>query len=280
MRRACERAVALGLPAIAFTEHLDFTVWRTTTARPPTGLVDRHPAQQRRSTSRATSPSWPRCRERFPELRIWSGVETGEPHLFAASVAAHLRDCPGRPGARLAALAGPTTAGWSGVGQLLWSDPDGTMRRYLGELVDMIESSDVFQVLAHVDFPRRYWPGGHAPVRGEGLRGGVPGGVPGAGLHRPGAGGEHQQPAGLGRPGALVPRGGRRGGQLRQRRPPARRGRADSSTSPSTSSRPPASAPAATGSTSGAAEPPATAGWSGTERGTSPLRELPLGSPG
>jgi histidinol-phosphatase (PHP family) len=24
----------------------------------------------------------------------------------------------------------------------------------------MIETSDVFQVLAHVDFPRRYWPGG------------------------------------------------------------------------------------------------------------------------
>jgi len=24
----------------------------------------------------------------------------------------------------------------------------------------MVESSDVFQVLAHVDFPRRYWPGG------------------------------------------------------------------------------------------------------------------------
>src|SRR3712207_9585647 len=24
----------------------------------------------------------------------------------------------------------------------------------------MIESSEVFQVLAHVDFPRRYWPGG------------------------------------------------------------------------------------------------------------------------
>ena len=25
--RACERAVEVGLPAIAFTEHLDFTVW-------------------------------------------------------------------------------------------------------------------------------------------------------------------------------------------------------------------------------------------------------------
>jgi histidinol-phosphatase (PHP family) len=34
------------------------------------------------------------------------------------------------------------------------------MRRYLAELVDMIEGSDVFQVLAHCDFPRRYWPGG------------------------------------------------------------------------------------------------------------------------
>jgi histidinol-phosphatase (PHP family) len=34
------------------------------------------------------------------------------------------------------------------------------MRRYLSELVDMIENSDVFEVLAHVDFPRRYWPGG------------------------------------------------------------------------------------------------------------------------
>jgi histidinol-phosphatase (PHP family) len=47
-----------------------------------------------------------------------------------------------------------------GVGRLLYADPAATMRRYLGEVVTMIESSDVFQVLAHVDFPRRYWPGG------------------------------------------------------------------------------------------------------------------------
>ena len=62
------------------------------------------------------------------------------------------------------------------------------------------------------------------------------------------------QPAGVGRPGALVPRGGRRGGQLRQRRPPARPPSASSSTWRSTSSRRPASGRAATGSTSGAAE--------------------------
>jgi histidinol-phosphatase (PHP family) len=35
-----------------------------------------------------------------------------------------------------------------------------TMRRYLTEMVAMIEESDVFQVLAHCDYPRRYWPGG------------------------------------------------------------------------------------------------------------------------
>ena len=34
------------------------------------------------------------------------------------------------------------------------------MRRYLTEMVAMIEGSDVFQVLAHCDFPRRYWPAG------------------------------------------------------------------------------------------------------------------------
>jgi histidinol-phosphatase (PHP family) len=27
-------------------------------------------------------------------------------------------------------------------------------------VADMVASSDVFEVLAHVDFPRRYWPGG------------------------------------------------------------------------------------------------------------------------
>ena len=32
------------------------------------------------------------------------------------------------------------------------------MRRYLAELVRLVEGSDIFQVLAHLDFPRRMWP--------------------------------------------------------------------------------------------------------------------------
>ena len=35
---------------------------------------------------------------------------------------------------------------------------DEVMRRYLGEVVRLIEGSDLFQVLAHLDFPRRMWP--------------------------------------------------------------------------------------------------------------------------
>ncbi|CAA9247308.1 MAG: Histidinol-phosphatase, partial [uncultured Blastococcus sp.] len=74
-------------------------------------------------------------------------------------------------------------------------------------------------------FPPALLARGHAALHREDLRGGVPGGVPGAVLHRPGPRDQHQQPAGVGRPDPLVPRGGRGGRQLRQRRPPARRGR-------------------------------------------------------
>jgi histidinol-phosphatase (PHP family) len=159
MARACERAVAEGLPAIAFTEHLDFTVWLEEDRATADGLVDRHPAQQTPIDVEAYAAELQECRERFPQLRIWSGVETGEPHLFAASIAAHLRTSPAdRVLGSLHSLADDGRL--VGVTRLLWSEPAGTMRRYLGELVDMIESSDVFQVLAHCDFPRRYWPGG------------------------------------------------------------------------------------------------------------------------
>ena len=159
MRRACERALALGLPAIAFTEHLDFTVWHADDEATSLGLVDRHPAYQLPIDVDGYWGELTECRERFPDLRIWSGVETGEPHLFAASVAAHLRDSPvDRVLGSLHSLSDDGRL--VGVGRLLHDDPAATMRRYLGEVVRMVETSDVFQVLAHVDFPRRYWPGG------------------------------------------------------------------------------------------------------------------------
>ncbi|MGY1826601.1 PHP domain-containing protein [Blastococcus sp. SYSU DS0541] len=159
MRRACERAIAQGLPAVAFTEHLDFTVWHDEDRATAEGLVDRHPAHQLPIDVEGYFAELAEVRDRFPELRIWSGVETGEPHLFAASIARHLEDSP--VDRILGSLHSLTDEGrLVGVGRLLHVDADATMRRYLGEMVGMIESSGVFQVLAHVDFPRRYWPGG------------------------------------------------------------------------------------------------------------------------
>ena len=35
---------------------------------------------------------------------------------------------------------------------------DEVMRRYFAELLRLVEGSDLFQVLAHMDFPRRMWP--------------------------------------------------------------------------------------------------------------------------
>ncbi len=159
MRRACEKAVQLGLPSIAFTEHLDFTVWDPDDRATDEGLVERHASRHAEIDVQGYFAELAEVRDRFPELRILSGVETGEPHLFGSSVAAYLRDAPvDRILGSLHSLA--SNGRLYGVGHLLWQDEDGTMRRYLAELVDMIESSAVFQVLAHVDFPRRYWPGG------------------------------------------------------------------------------------------------------------------------
>lgn len=159
MRRACERAIAQGIPAIAFTEHLDFTVWQAEDLATERGLTDRYPAHQLPIDVEGYFAELAEVRDRFPELRILSGVEAGEPHLFAASISAHLRHAP------VDRILGSLHSldDWGrlvGVSQLLHQDAHATMRRYLSEMVRMIESSDVFQVLAHADFPRRYWPGG------------------------------------------------------------------------------------------------------------------------
>jgi len=83
MQRSCERAVALGLPSIAFTDHADFAPWPW-----PSGTV---PAGWRATVTEGlmTVPPFPveeyltnveRCRDMFPGLRILSGVELSEPH--------------------------------------------------------------------------------------------------------------------------------------------------------------------------------------------------------
>jgi histidinol-phosphatase (PHP family) len=99
-----------------------------------------------------------KCRELFPQLRVLSGIEAGEPHHFAGSVAAVLR--AGQFDRVLGSLHSIVYNG-----RLLYADrlfrqlpADVVVRAYFAELLRLVEGSDVFQVLAHCDYPRRYWP--------------------------------------------------------------------------------------------------------------------------
>ena len=85
MVRSCEQAVAAGLPGVAFTDHLDFTTW---TDGDRIGTMDLDPHRYARMHLLDVTgylAALDDCRQRFPELRIFSGVEIGEAHLWAAS---------------------------------------------------------------------------------------------------------------------------------------------------------------------------------------------------
>ena len=140
----------------------------------------------RRSTSRATSPSSTRCRDRFPDLRIWSGVETGEPHLFAASVADHLRDAPvDRVLGSLHSLVRRRPAGRRRPPAVV-ATPTGRCAATSAELVRHDREQRRLPGAGALRLPPAVLAGRHAQVRREGLRGGVPRGVPRARL-RPAA---------------------------------------------------------------------------------------------
>jgi histidinol-phosphatase (PHP family) len=167
MERSCARAADLGLPGIAFTEHLDHTVWV-----PVDVAEDDHLASLVAPDGRLTPPrfdargyleSIDRCRELFPDLRILSGLEMGEPHRHRE--------------------AGAQVLGAGHFDRVLGSlhclpigdeftEPPGlyrrlpaaeVVRRYLAEIVNLVRDSDVFSVLAHIDYALRSWPAQAGP---------------------------------------------------------------------------------------------------------------------
>jgi histidinol-phosphatase (PHP family) len=169
MERTCARAVAIGLPAVAFTEHADYTTWAVlldganadddlTALITPEGLL--------------TPPELAvdgyleciqRCRDRFPDLRISSGVELGEPHWHDAAVATLLR--AGRFDRVLGSLHGlPVGQQFSEMPGLYRQRPAAdVVREYLAEIPCLVGGSDAFAVLAHIDYPLRYWPAEAGP---------------------------------------------------------------------------------------------------------------------
>ena len=160
MVRSCEQAIAIGLPALAFTEHLEFTAAGPGDAIMAVATDHRWWSRIKPLDVTGYMALLEDCRKRFPELRILSGVEAGESHLFGASAGAVVR------GHAFDRILGSLHA-VPYQGRLIAADAlfgvmpdDDAMRYYFAELVELIEGSDLFQVLAHLDFPRRYWPKG------------------------------------------------------------------------------------------------------------------------
>lgn len=160
MVRSCEQAIATGLPSVAFTEHLEFTEGGEGDAIVNVATDHRWWSRIKPLDVAGYTASVEECRQRFPGLRILSGVEAGEPHLFGASAGAIVHEHAfDRVLGSLHAV--PYQGRLVSADAIFGRMPDDdAMRYYFAELVALIEGSDLFEVLAHLDFPRRYWPKG------------------------------------------------------------------------------------------------------------------------
>lgn len=168
MHATCARAVAVGLPALAFTEHVDLTAWSLHDRPVPSvhrGSWDEHgrflgsPLEVG-----AYLEEVDRCRHAFRALRIWSGIELSEGHWHPAAVAdlvSALR--PDRVVGSVHALddlhpraaPGDHVEVSDGYRQ---RQPVGVVRAYLAEVRAMSLSDAPFEVLGHIDYPLRTWP--------------------------------------------------------------------------------------------------------------------------
>ena len=164
MERSCAQALEFGLPAIAFTEHVDHTVW---TVSLDDLDPDSHLASLASPDGALTPPAFDaagyleaieRCRHRFPDLRILSGLELGEPHWHAAATAGILG--AGQFDRVLGSLHSlPDGGGYAEPPDLYKHRPAAeVLRDYLMEITRLVAQSDAFSVVAHIDYPMRYWP--------------------------------------------------------------------------------------------------------------------------
>jgi len=150
MERSCRRALELGLPAIAFTEHADWAlVHKGQHAVDIEGYLD----------------AVDRCRAKFPSLRILTGIELGEPHWFPKETAAILAAGP------IDQVLGSIHSIHLDGGMIDASqfrsrdgiDFPAAVRAYFAEVLLLVESGQPFEVVAHLDYPKRYWLDGLAP---------------------------------------------------------------------------------------------------------------------
>jgi histidinol-phosphatase (PHP family) len=178
MDATCARAVELGLTAVSFTEHVDLARWvvppelLARAGREPRVDIIERMASLADDKGRLVPPPLDvdgyvacveRCRERHPGLRIRAGAEVGEPHLFGEEV----RRLVARGGFDVV-LGSQHTVPFEGR---LWPvdwlfgrvDAHELIRTYLAEVLRLVEGSNDFAVLAHIDYPVRHWPADAGP---------------------------------------------------------------------------------------------------------------------
>lgn len=161
---SCRQAVDIGLPSVAFTEHIDLTPWFV--PKESLEMFPRNGASYNEADSSFLAPpvdfegyfeSIERCRAAFPALRILTGLEIGEPHWVPEATDELLA------GGRFQRILGSLhSARIEGTPRVLdeWFHTDAiageaeaaTVRDYLAEARRMIESSDRFEVFAHLDY--------------------------------------------------------------------------------------------------------------------------------
>jgi histidinol-phosphatase (PHP family) len=163
MERTCSRAVELGLPAVAFTEHADWASWPILEEE----LQGHEHLAEYVEGGMFTPPTLDldgyldcleRCQARFPGLRVISGVELGEPHLNTGLAGELLR--AGRFERVLGSLhCVQLGEGYSEPPHLYRHHPAAdVMRSYLLEIPRLVSGFDEFAVLAHIDYAVRSWP--------------------------------------------------------------------------------------------------------------------------
>jgi histidinol-phosphatase (PHP family) len=167
MERTCARAVEIGLPAVAFTEHADYTGWFAS------DMFEYEHLRQFATPDCVIPPPelaatgylacLERCREKFPGLRIISGVELGEPHWHGEKVRTLLH--AGQFDRVLGSVHNLANGEHFSEPHELFMHEDAAvvMRNYLAEAAKMISSCGTFGVLAHIDYPVRYWPDDATP---------------------------------------------------------------------------------------------------------------------
>lgn len=182
MYATCARAVAIGLPALAFTEHVDPGPWARHGVDLPEGYQGHLDGHGRFLAAPLDIAAYleevDRCRAAFPDLRILSGVELSEPHHHPGAVADLLAAAGLDAGRGVDRVVGsvhslpdldpdPAFRGraWVEVPDAYpQRRPVEVVRAYLAEVAAMAATDAPFAVLGHIDYPLRAWPADAGPV--------------------------------------------------------------------------------------------------------------------